>query len=417
VLTKEENELLTRVGPGTPAGELLRRYWHPIALPQELTEEQPTKFVRVLGEDLVLFRDKQGKVGLLAARCSHRGASLLYGRVEDRGIACAYHGWLYDVEGNCLECPTEPRESRVHLTVKHKAYPVVNFIGLYWTYMGPKPAPLIPKYDVWARKDGTRKIVVYPLLDANWFQAMENSVDPAHLQILHQDTALRARKPVSTTRGFIDDIEKTEFYEVPYGIMKKRSYKRGVVDEHPLIFPTILRQGDATQIRVPVDDTHTLIFFVHFIPEESRNGEEEEPEVLYLPPFKDPPNALHPFTRFRTDLVLAQDHMVWETPGPISDRTCERLSTSDRGIVMLRQIMVREIRKVQEGFDPIGVMRDPAHDGIIDTKLAESLEEMKARGQPPGGEVTALTEAEAPQAGEKASSASLRSIASHLRSL
>jgi 5,5'-dehydrodivanillate O-demethylase len=145
---------------------------------------------------------------------------------------------------------------------------------------------------------------------------------------------------------------------------------------------------------VPVDDAHTLIFFVHFIPEESRNGEEEEPEVLYLPPFKDPPNALHPFTRFRTDLVLAQDHMVWETPGPISDRTCERLATSDRGIVMLRQIMVREIRKVQEGFDPIGVMRDPAHDGIIDTKLAESLEEMKARGQPAGGEVTALTEAE-----------------------
>jgi 5,5'-dehydrodivanillate O-demethylase len=200
MLTNKEMDFLTRVGPGTPAGELLRRYWYPIAVAEELTQEEPTKFVRVLGEDLVLFRDKQGRVGLLADRCSHRGVSLLYGRVEERGIACAYHGWLYDIEGNCVECPAEPEGSRFHLTVKHKAYPVEKLIGLYWTYMGPKPAPFIPRYDVWARKDGRRKIVAYPLLDANWFQAMENSVDPAHLQILHQDTAMRTRKPASTTR-------------------------------------------------------------------------------------------------------------------------------------------------------------------------------------------------------------------------
>ena len=395
MLSKEDNDLFTVVGPGTAAGELLRRYWYPIAVATELTEEQPTKFVRILGEDLVLFRDKQGRVGLLDDRCSHRGVSLLYGRVEERGIACAYHGWLYDIKGNCLECPAEPQESRFHLTIKHKAYPVEKFIGLYWTYMGPKPAPFIPKYDVWVRRDGIRKIVVYPVLDANWFQAMENSVDPAHLQILHQDTAMRAKKPVSTTRGFIDDIEKTEFYEFPFGIMKKRTYKNGVEDQHPLIFPAILRQGDATQIRVPMDDTHTMIFFIHFIPGGKGNGDgEEEPEVLYMPPFKDPPNSLHPFTRFRTDLVLAQDHMVWETPGPIADRARERLASSDRGVVILREIMMREIRKVQQGLDPIGVIRDPAQDVMIDTKLAESLEEMKARGQPAGGQVTALTEAE-----------------------
>jgi 5,5'-dehydrodivanillate O-demethylase len=177
--------------------------------------------------------------------------------------------------------------------------------------------------------------------------------------------------------------------------MKRRNYKQGAVDEHPLIFPNILRQGDATQIRVPMDDTHTLIFFVHFIPGGSGNGDgEEEPEILYMPPFKDPPDALHPFTRFRTDLVLAQDHMVWETPGPIADRTRERLATSDRGVVMLREIMMREIRKVQQGSDPIGVIRDPAQHVMIDTKLSESLEEMKARGQPAGGQVTSLTEAE-----------------------
>jgi len=153
MLTREENELLTRVGAGTPAGELLRRYWHPVAVARELTEENPTKFVRILGEDLTLFRDNKGRVGLLADRCAHRGASLAYGRVEERGLACAYHGWLYDVDGNCLECPAEPAGSKFHLTVKQKAYPVKRYLGFYWAYMGPAPAPLIPKFDIWARKD------------------------------------------------------------------------------------------------------------------------------------------------------------------------------------------------------------------------------------------------------------------------
>ena len=121
MLTAEENELLTRVGPGTPMGELLRRYWHPVAVARELTDQQPTRFVRILGEDLVLFRDRSGRVGLIADHCAHRGASLLYGRVEERGIACAYHGWLYDTQGHCLETPAEPADSLFHLTVKQKA--------------------------------------------------------------------------------------------------------------------------------------------------------------------------------------------------------------------------------------------------------------------------------------------------------
>ncbi|MGH7771415.1 MAG: Rieske 2Fe-2S domain-containing protein [Candidatus Binatia bacterium] len=383
MLSREENERLTRVGPGTPAGELLRRYWHPVAVVKELTDETPTKFVRILGEDLMLFKDKSGRAGLLADRCSHRGASLLYGRVEERGIACAYHGWVYDTEGNCLECPAEPPGSKFHLTVKHRAYPVRKFIGLYWTYMGPPPPPLIPRYDVWVRDDGRRQIVVYPRLDANWFQAMENSVDPAHLQILHQDTASAGRKASSSTRGFIDEIARHEFYEVSYGIMKKRTYKNGRLDEHPLIFPNILRQGDATQIRVPIDDTQTEIFFVHFVPGEKPNGrgEEEDPEVFFLKPFKDPPEALHPFTRFTTDIVIAQDHMAWETQGPIADRSQERLATSDRGIVMLREMMKREMEKVPRGVDPIGVLRDPDQNVMIDTKLTESLHEMESRQQ------------------------------------
>jgi len=154
MLTTEENEKLTRVGPGTPAGELLRRYWHPVAIAADLSEENPVKFVRILGEDLVLFKSKRGEVGLLEDRCSHRGASLSYGRVEERGIACAYHGWLYDTKGNCLETPAEPAGSKFALTVKHTAYPVQKLAGLYWAYLGPEPVPAIPKYDVWARTDG-----------------------------------------------------------------------------------------------------------------------------------------------------------------------------------------------------------------------------------------------------------------------
>src|ERR1051326_3975339 len=142
-LTEEENLKLTQVGPGTPGGELMRRYWHPVAGLHQVSEEAPTKHVRLLGEDLVLFRDKSGRVGLLADHCPHRGASLLYGRVEERGIACAYHGWLFNDEGHCLETPAEPADSLFHLTVRQTAYPVRRFIGMYWAYLGPLPAPEI----------------------------------------------------------------------------------------------------------------------------------------------------------------------------------------------------------------------------------------------------------------------------------
>src|SRR5918912_1502230 len=145
MLTKEENDFLTRVGPGTPAGELFRRYWLPFCVAKEVTPENPTKFIRLLGEDLVLFLDKSGNAGLIQDHCAHRGASLLYGRVEERGISCAYHGWLYDTSGNCLETPAEPADSKFYLTVKMKAYPVQKWLGMYWAYLGPLPAPEIPR--------------------------------------------------------------------------------------------------------------------------------------------------------------------------------------------------------------------------------------------------------------------------------
>ncbi len=371
MLTQEENEALTRVGPGTPAGELLRRYWHPVAIAAELTDAQPTKFVRILGEDLVLFKDKSGNVGLLADHCAHRGASLLYGRVEERGIACAYHGWLYDTKGDCLECPAEPVGSKFHLTVKQRAYPVQKFIGMYWAYLGPLPAPVIPHYDVWVRRDGLRHIQVQPMLDCNWFVAAENAVDIAHGFILHQEFISRGRPIANTTRGLQDEVLEEAWWEVPYGIMKRRIRSNGDRDEHPYLFPTSLRVFTETQIRVPIDDTHTQIYRVRFNP--SRDGtvydEDPEPTVEYVAPYKTPGDALHPTARFDTTLdVQAQDHMAWETQGRIADRTTERLATSDRGILMMREMMFANIARVQQGLDPMNVYRDPDHP-IIDTNM------------------------------------------------
>jgi 5,5'-dehydrodivanillate O-demethylase len=374
MLTAEENEYLTRVGPGTPAGELLRRYWHPVAIAADLTQESPTKFVRILGEDLVLFVTPEGEAGLLNDRCAHRGASLSYGRVEARGIACAYHGWLYDTKGNCLETPAEPAGSSFCLTVKQKAYPVQKLAGLYWAYLGPAPAPMIPKYDVWARTDGWHWLRALPQLDCNWLQAMENSVDTAHLHVLHQELVTDGFTVESTTRGTIDNLVKYEMEEFEHGILKRRYFRDGKVEEHPLLFPTVLRQANRTQIRVPIDDTHTWIVYVHFVPDTAgaRSNKDEVP-VSYRKPFKNPLGARHPFTKFRMDEVDAQDFMAWETQGPILDRTRERLAGSDRGVVMYREMLKREIEKVQRGLEPMNVFRDPNHP-IIDTNMDRSLE-------------------------------------------
>ena len=374
--TEEANRYMTLVGPGEPAGELLRRYWMPVAIAEELTEENPTKFVRLLGEDLVLFRDKTGRVGLLADHCSHRGASLLYGRVEERGIACAYHGWLYDCDGNILETPPE-RNDAIMNSVKHKAYPVQKLVGMYWTYMGPQPAPVITHYDAWMRRDGHRKIWVQPMLDCNWLVSMENSMDPSHTHILHQ--ALGGRAVENTTRGSIDRIAQFDFYMIPYGLMKKRVFKNGTVDEHPVLFPNVLRHARETQIRVPVDDTHTRVFIVDFYPMEDGSEVDEEPEVEYVPSFKEPADAMHPIARFdmhpawlKTHNAQPQDHMAWETQGAIADRTTEHLSYSDQGIAMYRKLLKQEIAKVLDGGEPMGVERDPDHD-MIDTHLDETI--------------------------------------------
>jgi len=245
--------------------------------------------------------------------------------------------------------------------------------------MGPLPAPEIPHYDLWVRKDGRRTLTLQPQLDANWVQPMENSMDPAHLQILHQTLAFGGRTPPNTTRGFTDEVAGFDFYETEYGIIKHREYRNGHTDEHPVIFPNILRQANATQIRVPIDDEHTKIFFVRFdpTPDGSIVEDEGDPEVVFRPSYKQPAGALHPNMKFDMQAdVQAQDHMAWETQGPIANRSIERLATTDRGIVMYRQILKREIEKVQMGLDPKCTWRDPDHP-MIDTKLQLALDERR----------------------------------------
>ena len=369
MLGREENEMLTRVGPGTPAGELLRRYWHPVAVAGQLTEDKPIKAVKILDEKLVVFRDTQGRYGLVGEHCSHRSASLAQGRVDADGIRCPYHGWKYDAQGRCLEQPAEPSGSTYKDRIRHPAYPVQKLGGLLFAYLGPPPTPLLPRYDVLVREDGKRWIVVESVIDCNWLQPMENSVDPSHLYWLHGETGHLGGHMAQYQ-------EEREFRTFEYGIWKKRATPGKtpsdpqMIDEHPLVFPTILRhvsklRGDGgfrhnLQIRVPMDDTHTQVYRVNFVPSlTDRSPSDQDPPFEYCP-------LKTPEGEYRMNLVSAQDSMAWETQGPITDRTREHLGVSDEGIILFRKLLKEQIEIVRRGGDPMGVIRDPAKNEIIE---------------------------------------------------
>ncbi len=272
MLTQEMNDRITRVGPGTPMGELMRRYCHPIAGSSQLNEESPTKEVRLLGEDLVLFRSTAGKVGLIEPSCPHRKANLSYGVPEPEGIRCAYHGWLFDVEGNCVDQPSEPAGSRFKEKVHLKAYKVEELGGLIFAYMGPEPAPLLPRWDVLVWEGHRFSYSVE--LPCNWLQCQENSLDPLHFQWLHRYwggwTMNRKLPPAerdawnrrTAARGA--DHKRIGFELTDFGVIKRRLVGEETVQDdhwaigHPVLFPNILRVSDNLQFRVPIDDTHTL---------------------------------------------------------------------------------------------------------------------------------------------------------------
>jgi 5,5'-dehydrodivanillate O-demethylase len=200
------------------------------------------------------------------------------------------------------------------------------------------------------------------MLDCNWFQAMENSVDPAHLQILHQEFIGRGRQPVNTTRGFIDDVGDTDFYVTDYGIMKKRTYVDGRVDEHPLVFPNILRQGYSTQIRVPVDDTHTWHVWYQTYRFDVPAPAQASVPVYRVPLF----DAAGDWLR---DYVDGQDICAWVTQGPVADRSREHLGRSDLGVIMLRKLYFEQMERVEAGQDPICVFRGPPGNECIELPM------------------------------------------------
>jgi 5,5'-dehydrodivanillate O-demethylase len=386
MLSGEENEKLTRVGAGTPAGQLLRRYWHPVAVAAELTDEKPIKSVQVLGEKLVVFKDKSARYGLLGEQCAHRMASLAYGRTEADGIRCPYHGWKYDIDGKCLEQPAEPENSTFKERVRQKAYRVTKLSGLLYAYMGPEPAPLLPRWDVLVREDGKRWILKESVIDCNWLQAMENSVDPSHLFWLHGNSGHLG--------GHMKEYrEKREFILFEYGIMKRRTTPGKkpndppMVDEHPLLFPTILRHVAKSrdggirhdlQIRVPVDDFRTQVFRVLFEPSDTeRSPEEKDPPFQYVP-------LKNERGEYNMTIVAAQDSMAWETQGPVTDRTREHLGASDEGIIMFRKLLSEQIDVVARGGEPLGIIRDAAKNRIVEVSVVNERIGLGRRAVLPG---------------------------------
>ena len=362
MLDQQTNELITRVGPGSPMGELLRRYWMPIA-PKSEIDEKGKRQIRLLGEDLVVFKDATGRYGLVAEHCSHRGASLFYGKVEEDGIRCPYHGWKYDVNGKCLEQPAESGDSKHKENIRHPAYPVEELGGVLFGYLGPSPAPLLPRYDILVRDDWVRRIELHPVLDCNWLQPMENAVDPAHLYWLHGYTG-----GARTARD-----ERNDFEVFEYGLYKYH-YDEKRIEVHPLVFPNILRgPGNVAHFRIPMDDTHTGILYVIYSPtaDGKPNGQKEVP-YKYIGPIKEPYDD-YGFLRYQHHMktFASQDGMAWETQGLMADRTKEHLGSSDKGVVMLRQLFRLQLEKIKNGEDPIGIIRDPAKNDLIEFRVEE----------------------------------------------
>ncbi len=386
MLNQQQNEYLTRVNKGQPAGELLRRYWMPAALSEELAGERPVVAVRLLGENLVLFRNQQGELGLIQRHCPHRGADLLYGRLENGGLRCVFHGWLFDPSGQCLEQPGEPESSQMYKQICAISYPVVEKNGIIFAYLGPGKAPAQPDLDCFRAPD-THVFAFKGLWQCNWLQALEVGIDPAHASFLHR---------------FLEDEDPSEGYgkqfrdasvntEIPMTRIL-REYSRPTIEVEPTdfgfrlitvreldhltvhvrvtnqVFPcaiTIPMSGqiNITQWHVPVDDTHCYwyaMFTSYGDPIDKATMREQRIEEHSLPlyqPLTNSDNHYHydpeeqrnlTYTGMGMDINV-HDQWACESMGAIQDRTDEHLAQSDKAIVMFRRLLKQMIERVERG--------------------------------------------------------------------
>ncbi len=376
MLSESQNRLLTQTGAGTPMGDLLRRYWWPIAGASEF-DEAPTKPVRLMGENLVLYRDRGGTYGLLDRHCPHRRADLSFGFAEECGLRCAYHGWHFDAQGRCLEQPyddTAHPEAKLKDQVRVKAYPVEECGGLLWAYLGPQPAPCLPRWEFFFWKNGFRQIVLSEL-PCNWLQCQENSIDPVHTEWQHRNWEIRhAGKdgPYSETH------RKVGFEEFDYGFTYKRVMEAGT-DTDPLwtigrvcLWPYALFTGSHVEFRVPVDDENTLSvgWFFARVPKESEPYEQNSIPT-WQGPVRDEKTG-----RLIGSHIMNQDFIAWIGQGALADRSKEFLGASDLGVAMIRRRFLADLDAIAAGRDPKAIIRDAATAKNVALPVAERAEFM-----------------------------------------
>jgi phenylpropionate dioxygenase-like ring-hydroxylating dioxygenase large terminal subunit len=389
--TREETELMCRTGPGTPGGKMMRRYWLPVGLSEELPQGGAPLPVTILSERLVLFRDEAGRVGLLQRGCAHRCADLSFGRIEDGGLRCLYHGWLYDVAGNCLEQPGEPPESTYKNEVKALSYPLVEKGGMIFAYLGRDTPPEFPDWEFLNAPEAHR-FHLRTVIECNYLQALEGNIDPVHLSYLHRPLTRVDTRPVPGSTKSADvfyaeerrprlDLEPTDYgiriFSVR-GADNDKQYLRITNFIMPCSAAIVgnegrVNEGYAVHWHVPIDDTHNMRFdFVYNrvrpLDKEkyrTRIGNVTGPDGMTRRSLDN--RYFQSREAMRTENFTGMggsfnvhDAFATESMGPISDRTQEHLATSDRIIVRARNQILEAIADVANGKEPRGVIRDPA---------------------------------------------------------
>jgi nitrite reductase/ring-hydroxylating ferredoxin subunit len=393
MISQEQNDLMTRTGPRSPAGKLMRMYWQPAALVDELAIERPIRPLKLLGENFVLFRDSAGRYGLIDRDCPHRGADLAFGRLEHGGLRCAFHGWLFDVDGQCLETPAEPKSSKLCSGIRQRAYPVVEKGGIIWAYLGEGEPPAFPELDCFTAP-GAYTFAFKGLFECNWLQALEVGIDPAHASFLHrffadEDTSqaygkqfrgASADSDLPMTRILreyhrpIINVERTE-YGMRLIALRQIDEERTHVRVTNQLFPhgvVIPMSTDMTitQWHVPVDDDNCYwyaIFTSYDAPVDKARMRAQRLELYELPDYRsrrdrrnnygfDPTEQAHAtYTGMGSDINV-HDQWAVESMGRIQDRTREHLGQSDKAISLYRRILQEEIDKVAAGEPPLMVL-------------------------------------------------------------